>query len=105
MSLAHPHFVRRSMLGDSVPEQSRRLSELEAELATQKTESALKIRALRQEYERVKTGLQKQLQRFGGGLKGGSVTGVPAAAVGGRGWRKDRGVRGGDGATVRQGSQ
>lgn len=43
---------------------------LEAELARHKSESELKLRALRQEHERVKRGLRGQLERLGGDVVG-----------------------------------
>lgn len=40
----------------------------------QKAESELKIRALRQEHDRVKTGLQRHLERLSSGGGGGGVS-------------------------------
>lgn len=44
-------------------------------MARQKTESELKLRSLRQEHDRVKTGLQRQLERLGGTVGGGGGSG------------------------------
>lgn len=49
----------------------KKIAELEHELTSQKTESDLKLRALRQEHERIKAGLHKQLERAGKGGTGG----------------------------------
>lgn len=67
----------------------KRIAELEAELARQAAAGELKLRSLRQEHERVKNGLQRQLEMSAGAAGGGGGAGVGIGSGGGGVSRKE----------------
>lgn len=64
----------------------KRIAVLEEELAKHAAASELKLRSLRQEHERVKNGLQRQLEMSAGAAPGAGAGGVGVGAgIGGGG--------------------